>query len=374
MTIAKTMTALDLKLEPPPDLTPEQRRAWDAYYEPRNAAFRAAHLEGNDLVRWKYQRYMHDYLGCIKAVDESVGRLARISGRRRARQATPWSSMQPIRASISVNMAGSTSVGSSRSRYGLRSWCAGRASPKPGVVNANLVSNIDFAETILEAAGLPIPQDMQGRSFVPILKGQIPQDWRKTFYYQYFEYPVPHHVRPHYGVVTDRYKLVHFDTPDLDEWELFDLEKDPHELRNVYGDPAYVTVVAGLKRELDHLRAELKVPVHPPREAYGQVVETNQGEAPPVAAGAWQRTLTSCGWLPRTSARSSVATVQPRSKVPISIVSAGMGVRYTRAYTTAPVCSASRSAFMTGMYQTRSAPTTIGRTATTDIGYRPACG
>ena len=102
------------------------------------------------------------------------------------------------------------------------------------------------------------------------LEGQTPRDWRSSFYYQYFEYPVPHHVRPHYGVVTDRYKLVHFDGPDLDEWELFDLEKDPHELRSVYGDPAYATVVADLKRELDRLRAELKVPASIPKEAYGQ--------------------------------------------------------------------------------------------------------
>ena len=111
---------------------------------------------------------------------------------------------------------------------------------------------------------------MQGRSLVPLLRGETPADWRKSFYYQYYEYPVPHHVRPHYGVVTARYKLVRFESPDLDEWELFDLEQDPHELRNVYLDPAYVpTVVAELKRELERLRAELKVPAQPPREAYG---------------------------------------------------------------------------------------------------------
>ena len=111
---------------------------------------------------------------------------------------------------------------------------------------------------------------MQGRSLVPLLKGETPPDWRTSFYYQYFEYPVPHHVRPHYGVVTSRYKLVHFDSPDVDEWELFDLERDPHELRSVYGEPAYTAVVADLKRELDRLRAELKVPAEPPQEAYGQ--------------------------------------------------------------------------------------------------------
>ena len=110
---------------------------------------------------------------------------------------------------------------------------------KPGSTNASLVSNIDFAETFLEAAGLPIPAEMQGRSLVPLLKGETPPDWRKSFYYQYFEYPAPHHVRPHYGVVTSRYKLVRFDSPDVDEWELFDLEQDPLELRNVYPEPAY---------------------------------------------------------------------------------------------------------------------------------------
>jgi arylsulfatase A-like enzyme len=136
-------------------------------------------------------------------------------------------------------------------------------------VSKDIVSNLDFAETFLDAAGLPVPGEMQGWSLVPLLKGQTPPGWRTSFYYQYFEYPVPHHVRPHYGVVTDRYKLVHFDRPDLDVWELFDLQSDPHELRSVYDDPAYVPIVADLKRELERLRAELKVPVEPPREAYG---------------------------------------------------------------------------------------------------------
>src|SRR5262249_7763135 len=102
----------------------------------------------------------------------------------------------------------------------------------------------------------------------------------KSFYYEYYEYPVPHHVRPHYGVVTDRYKLVHFPYPDLDTWELFDREKDPHELRSVYEDPAYAPIVAELKREVARLRAELKVPPQPPREAYG---ETDATGARPVA-------------------------------------------------------------------------------------------
>jgi arylsulfatase A-like enzyme len=149
---------------------------------------------------------------------------------------------------------------------------------KPGSTCARLVSNIDFAETFLDAAGISVPADMQGRSLVPLLRGQPPREWRSSFYYQYFEYPVPHHVRPHYGVVTDRYKLVHFDKSDVDEWELFDLERDPHELHSVYTDPAYTAVVADLKQELDKLRVELKVPAEPPEKAYGELVRQPGGK------------------------------------------------------------------------------------------------
>ena len=268
MTIAKAMTPIDLKLTSPTGLTVEEQRAWDAYYEPRNARFRAAGLQGNDLVRWKYQRYLHDYLGCVKAVDESVGRLLKFLD--------------------DEGLAGDTIVvySSDQGFYlGEHGWFDKRwifeeslRTPllvrwpgvvKPGTTTANIVSNVDFAESFLDAAGLPIPADMQGRSLVPLLRGQTPPDWRSSFYYQYFEYPVWHHVHPHHGVVTDRYKLIHFDKPDLDEWELFDLQKDPQELRNVYSDPAYAIVVADLKRELNRLRTELKVPAEMPEEAYG---------------------------------------------------------------------------------------------------------
>jgi arylsulfatase A-like enzyme len=269
MTIAATMTPGDLKLMPPANLTPEQRKAWDAYYEPRNAAFRAADPKGMDLVRWKYQRYMHDYLGCVKAVDESVGRVLKYLDEEGLAENTivvyssdqgfylgehgwfdkRWIFEESLRTPLLVRWPGVTKGGSSSPR---------------------LVSNVDFAQTFLDAAGLPIPTDMQGRSLVPLLKGQEPADWRKSFYYEYYEYPAPHHVRPHHGVVTDRYKLVHFEGPDLDEWELFDLKADPRELRNAIGDPANAKVVEELKAELARLRSELKVPPRPPAEAYGR--------------------------------------------------------------------------------------------------------
>jgi arylsulfatase A-like enzyme len=259
MTIAKTMNDVDLKLNSPVVLTPDQRKVWDAYYEPRNAAFRAAGLKGDDLTRWKYQRYMHDYLGCVKAVDESVGRVLEFLDREGLAENTMvvysadqgfylgehgwfdkrWIFEESLRTPLLVRWPGVATAGAECSE---------------------LVSNIDFAETFLDAAGLPVPAEMQGRSLLPLLKGETPKDWRKSFYYQYYEYPVPHHVRPHHGVVTSRYKLVHFDVSDTEEWELFDLEKDPSEMKSVYAEPAYAPVVAELKRELARLRVELKVP------------------------------------------------------------------------------------------------------------------
>ena len=121
---------------------------------------------------------------------------------------------------------------------------------KPGSTSDRIVSNLDFAETFLDAAGVAIPAEMQGRSFVPLLRGQKPPDWRTSFYYHYYEYPGPHSVRRHYGVVTDRYKLVHFYDPEVNEWELFDLKTDPRELKNVYGQADHATVQRELGEEL----------------------------------------------------------------------------------------------------------------------------
>ncbi len=268
MTIAKTMTTIDLKLTPPSELTADEQRVWDAYYEPRNTVFRTAGLTGDDLVRWKYQRYLHDYLACVKAVDESIGQLLKFLDDEGLSSNTivfytsdqgfylgehgwfdkRWIFEESLRTPLLVRWPGVV---------------------KPGSQSTSLVSNIDFAETLLDVAGLPVPAAMQGRSFVPILKGQTPLDWRSSFYYQYFEFPKPHHVQPHYGVVTARYKLVYFDQLNLGEWELFDLAKDPSELRNVYGQPEYQAVKVELTRELARLRAELKVPSETPQAAYG---------------------------------------------------------------------------------------------------------
>ncbi|HVU23180.1 MAG TPA: sulfatase [Opitutus sp.] len=253
------MNDYDLKLLPMNDLDPAQRKVWDAYYEPRNAAFRAAHLAGRDLVRWKYQRYLHDYLACVRGIDDSVGRVLDYLERHGLADNTivvyssdqgfflgehgwfdkRWIFEESLRTPLLVRWPGVT---------------------RPGSVNRDLVSNLDFAETFLDAAGVPVPAGMQGRSLAPLLAGRRPADWRTSFYYHYYEYPDPHHVRPHYGVVTDRYKLVHFYGAGDDYDELFDLEKDPHELRSVYDDRGYAEVRTRLTHELARLRREVREP------------------------------------------------------------------------------------------------------------------
>jgi arylsulfatase A-like enzyme len=259
MTISNTMNELDLKFTRPPDLNPAQLKEWNAYYAPRNEEFRKANLQGAELIRWKYNRYMHDYLACIKSVDESVGRL--------------------LKYLDDEGLAGNTIVvySSDQGFYlGEHGWFDKRwifeeslRSPllvrwpgvtKAGSQNQDIVSNLDFAETFLDAAGLPVPKEMHGRSLIPLLKGQTVADWRKSFYYHYYEHPGWHNVARHYGVVTDRFKLVYFYEPAFDYWEMFDLQKDPHELRNVLEVAEYQDTRKQLKAELDRLRAELKVP------------------------------------------------------------------------------------------------------------------
>ena len=130
-------------------------------------------------------------------------------------------------------------------------------------MNQDLVQNIDFAETFLSLAGVEAPEDMQGESIVPLMKGETSADWRKSLYYHYYAYPSTHDVRKHEGVSENRYKLIRFygkDVPDGEEWELFDLKKDPQELNSEYTNPEYTEEVARLKKELQRLRKYYKVP------------------------------------------------------------------------------------------------------------------
>lgn len=280
MTLQKTMTRRDLKFVAPNRLTPEERKQWDAYYEPRNKAYCEAHPAGRDVVAWRYQRYMHDYLACVKAVDEGVGRV--------------------LDTLDAEGLANNTIVVYSADQgfyLGEHGWFDKRwifeeslRTPllvrwpgviKPGSVNHDLVSTLDFAPTFLAAAGVATPGDVQGRDLAPVCRGQTPADWRKSFYYHYYEYPQPHHVRPHYGVVTDRYKLLHFyhDVPTgAGDWELFDREKDPLELTSVFGRPEYAETQKQLTAELSRLRVELAVPDPDPAEIVAKRARKPPGE------------------------------------------------------------------------------------------------
>ena len=277
MTLEKTFTKLDAKLTAPGSLNEEQRKAWDAYYAPRNAEFEKANLTGKDLVRWRYQRYIHDYLACILSVDESVGRLLKFLDDEGLAQDTlvVYSSDQGFYLGEHGWFDKRWIFEESARTPLLMRW---PGVSKAGSVSKDIVSNLDFAETFLDAAGLPVPAEMQGRSLRPILAGQRPADWRTSFYYQYFEWPRPHHVRPHYGVITDRYKLVHFFGTADDYWELYDREKDPNELRNVLGDPSYAATKADLEKELARLRRELKVPAEIPPSWLGNAAAGGEGK------------------------------------------------------------------------------------------------
>jgi arylsulfatase A-like enzyme len=133
---------------------------------------------------------------------------------------------------------------------------------EPGSENEDLVQNLDFAQTFLEMAGIPAPEWMQGRSLLPLLEGKEPEGWRDAIYYHYYEFPAVHSVQRHYGVRTDRYKLIHYYL--IDEWELFDLQTDPDELHSVYDNPGYAEVRRGLAIRLAELRAQYRVPEEDP--------------------------------------------------------------------------------------------------------------
>jgi arylsulfatase A-like enzyme len=254
MTIRDEMTLdSDLKLGPPPArLDAAQREAWERAYGPKREAFRRAAPEGAALVRWKYRRYLQDYLGCIAAVDESVGRVLDVLDRTGLAENT-----LVVYTSDQGFFLGEHGWFDKRFMYEealrmpLLMRFPGRI--RAGSVNTEMVKNLDFAPTFLDVCGQGKPAAMQGRSFRPFLLGRSLAGWPDSVYYHYYEFPAVHMVKRHYGVRTERYKLIHFYN-DIDAWELYDLEKDPEELRNVIDDRAYADVRRRLEAELARLR------------------------------------------------------------------------------------------------------------------------
>jgi arylsulfatase A-like enzyme len=265
MTLAKTFTELDAKLKYPAGMTDAEKKEWDKYYAPRNEAFKKANLSGQELVKWRYNRYLHDYLGCIKAVDEGVGKVLDY--------------LDAEGLSDNTIVVYCADQGFYLGEHGwfdkrwifeesLRTPCLIRwpGVTKPGSTSSAITSVIDFAPTFLAAAGVTLPEGVHGRDMRGVLSGQPPADWRKSFYYHYYEYPGPHSVAKHYGVVTDRFKLVRFYEQEFDYWELFDRQTDPKELTSVWGKPGYAAQQKELEAELARLRSELKVPDPDPAE------------------------------------------------------------------------------------------------------------
>ena len=262
MTISDHLTDNDLKLIPPGNLTAEQLEKWNQAYDPKNQQFKQANLSGDELVRWKYQRYIKDYLRCIASLDDNVGRLLDYLDTSGLSDNTiviyssdqgfylgdhgwfdkRWMYEESLRMPFVVRWTGVI---------------------QPGSVNKDLVQNLDFAETFLDVAGVQIPDDMQGRSLVPLLKGETPDDWRDAIYYHYYEFPAEHSVAKHEGIRTNRYKLIHY--YEIDEWELFDLEKDPDEMKSVHAVPEYQDIGKELKEKLKDLKMQFEVK-EPPLE------------------------------------------------------------------------------------------------------------
>lgn len=237
-------------------MTEEQKSIWNKAYNDENELFKKSNLTGNDLAKWKYERYIKDYLRCIASVDESVGNVLEYLKKNNLEENTivvytsdqgfylgehGWFDKrfmyeQSLRTPLIIKIPGG----------------------EQGIVNnQKMVMNIDYAPTFLDYANVPVPKDMQGESLRKILEGKNPKDWRTSIYYHYFEYPAEHSVKRHYGIRTSKYKLIHFYF-DIDTWELYDLEKDPDEINNIYDNPEYKNIIDELKKELQKLREKYK--------------------------------------------------------------------------------------------------------------------
>ena len=237
------------------------RRGVDDRFDARREKYQDLNLDGEELLKLKYQIYLKDYLRCIKSVDENIGRV-----------------LDYLKAS-GLDKNTIVMYSSDQGFYmGEHGWFDKRfmyeesfrtplivkwpGVTKAGSVNTDLVQNIDFAETFLDLAGAPIPEDMQGKSIVPLLKGKRPSDWRNALYYHYYEYPGAHAVRKHEGVANKRYKLIRFygqDVPNGEEWEFYDLESDPSEMNNLYGTAKVESIILEMKEELGHLQRQYKL-------------------------------------------------------------------------------------------------------------------
>jgi arylsulfatase A-like enzyme len=259
MTVAKTMLLRDdLKVHADYSgndfynrLSPEQLSVFKTYYEKLSKDFDQHHYQGRELTEWKYQRYLKDYLSTAKSLDRNIGKIL------------DWLDKNGLTDNTVVIYA------SDQGFYmGEHGWFDKRfmyeeslKTPvvmrypgvvKPGTIVNQMIMNIDFAPSLLTIAGLTVPASIQGSSFLPLLQQGNTENWRKSAYYHYYEYPEPHHVSPHFGIRTEQYKLIRFYGP-ADTWELYDLKKDPGEMKNLYMEKKASRLVISLKKQLKAL-------------------------------------------------------------------------------------------------------------------------
>lgn len=253
-------------------LNPEQLKAWRAAYDPKNEAFmkafgkldeRTLSLDKKrEIATWKYNRYIKNYLRTIQSVDDGVGQMLDYLEKNGLAENTIV-----VYTSDQGFYLGEHGWFDKRFMYeeSFRTPLLMRFPKeiKPNTSINSLVQNLDFAPTFLDYAGIEIPKEMQGESFRRLVSGEQ-KEWRDAVYYTYYEYPAEHSVKRHYGVATDRYKLIHF-YYDVDEWELYDLQEDPREMRNVYNDPKYADIKEMMHQKLVEIR-----------EKYGDSDENNQ--------------------------------------------------------------------------------------------------
>jgi arylsulfatase A-like enzyme len=240
-------------------MTPENAAAWHAAYGPKNKAFADAKLSGKALTSWNFQRYAKDYLRCVDAVDDSVGKIL--------------SYLEKNDLDDNTIVIYSSDQGFFVGEHGWydKRWMYDPSMRTPlivrwpgvtdkGTLCDRLVQNIDMAPTMLDAAGLSVPKEMQGKSLVPLLKGEQPSDWRDAVYYHYQmddgKQKSSHVVAKHYGVRTSRYKLMY--VYEHDYWELYDMKHDPDEMTNRYRDPEYRSIAKKLTAKLAQLRTSYK--------------------------------------------------------------------------------------------------------------------
>ena len=234
------------------NMDPAQKAAWDAHYDAVIADFKKQGLSGKALDEWKFRQYMRDYLRVITSIDRNVGKVLDY-----LKESGLEDNTLVVYTSDQGFYMGEHGWFDKRFMY-EESFRTPLLMRLPGGAKGEateLVQNIDYAATFLDVAGVDIPQDIQGVSLLPLLKGEKSIEGRDALYYHFFEYPAEHMVKKHYGVRTDRYKLIHF-YDDIDAWELYDLEKDPSEMNNIYGKEGTEAITAELKKRLVELQKE----------------------------------------------------------------------------------------------------------------------